>query len=189
MAGQSGLRFRLPRKSQGSFTCRKSATWDRRLYFPSEGRHAVDFFARKIRRLRPGFNPRSWIPEASMLTTRPPKPLSNSVYSNTLRSPKPHTTSINSNLNEARYIWNMLCVVARVSCRTNYSWMRYFTTLWIAGSDVFEGRYTYTGRQTRNVTTQNAYFWASNDIKIPAKKLSQYYCWIPTESNSPKHFH
>jgi hypothetical protein len=44
MAGQFGLRFRLPRKWQGSFTCRKSATWDRRLYFPSEGRHAVDFF-------------------------------------------------------------------------------------------------------------------------------------------------
>jgi hypothetical protein len=43
MAGQFGLRFRLPRKSQGSFTCRKSATWDRRLYFPSEGTHAEDF--------------------------------------------------------------------------------------------------------------------------------------------------
>jgi hypothetical protein len=65
MAGQFGLWFRLPRKSQGSFT-----TWDRRLYFPSEGRHAVDFFARKIRRLRPGSNPRSWVPEASMLTTK-----------------------------------------------------------------------------------------------------------------------
>jgi hypothetical protein len=69
MAGQFGLRFRLPRKSQGSFTCRKYATWDRRIYFPSEGRHAVDFFVRKIRRLRPGSNPRSWVPEASMLTT------------------------------------------------------------------------------------------------------------------------
>jgi hypothetical protein len=75
MAGQFGLRFRLPRKSQGSFICRKSATWDKRLYFPSEGRHAVDFFARKIRRLWPGSNPRSWVPEASMLTARPPKPL------------------------------------------------------------------------------------------------------------------
>jgi hypothetical protein len=60
MAGQFGLRFRLPRKSQESFTCRKSATWDRRLYFPSEGRHAVDFFARKIRRLLPSSNPRSY---------------------------------------------------------------------------------------------------------------------------------
>ena len=42
---------------------------------PPQGRHAVDFFARKIRRLRPGSNARSWVPEASRLTTRPPKPL------------------------------------------------------------------------------------------------------------------
>ena len=27
-----------------SFTCRKYATWDKRLYFPSEGRSAEDFF-------------------------------------------------------------------------------------------------------------------------------------------------
>jgi hypothetical protein len=44
MAGQFGLRSQLPRKSQGSLPCLKSATWDRRIYFPSEGRHAVDFF-------------------------------------------------------------------------------------------------------------------------------------------------
>jgi hypothetical protein len=50
----------------GIFTCHKSATWGKRLYFPSEGRRAKDFFARKIRRLRPGANP---------LTTRPPRPL------------------------------------------------------------------------------------------------------------------
>jgi hypothetical protein len=42
----------------GSFTCRKVTTWDRRLYFPSEGRRAEDFFfAREIRRFRPGSNP------------------------------------------------------------------------------------------------------------------------------------
>jgi len=35
----------------GSFTCRKFTTWDRRLYFSSEGRRAEDFFARKIRRV------------------------------------------------------------------------------------------------------------------------------------------
>jgi hypothetical protein len=68
MAGQFGLRFPLPRKSQGSLTCRKAATRDRLLYFPSEGRHAVDFFARKS----DGFGR---VPETSMLTTRPPKPL------------------------------------------------------------------------------------------------------------------
>jgi hypothetical protein len=28
-------------------TCCKSATWGKRLYFPSEGRQAEDFFARK----------------------------------------------------------------------------------------------------------------------------------------------
>jgi len=49
----------------GSFTCRKFTTWDRRLYFPSEGRRAEDFVARKIRRLRPGLNPRTWVPKVS----------------------------------------------------------------------------------------------------------------------------
>jgi len=29
---------------QVSFTCRKSAMWDQRLYFPSDGRRAEDFF-------------------------------------------------------------------------------------------------------------------------------------------------
>jgi len=33
---------------QGSFTCRKSATWDPWLYFSSEGRRAEEFFALKI---------------------------------------------------------------------------------------------------------------------------------------------
>ena len=50
-------------------------TWDRRIYFPSEGSRAEDFFARKIRRLRPGLNPRTWVPEASRRTSIPPKPL------------------------------------------------------------------------------------------------------------------
>jgi hypothetical protein len=58
----------------GSFTCRKSATWVKWLYFPSEGRHAEDFFVWKIRQLQPRVNTLSRVPEASMLTTRPPKP-------------------------------------------------------------------------------------------------------------------
>jgi hypothetical protein len=33
------------------------------------------FAAGKIRQLRSGANPRSWVPEASMQTPRPPKPL------------------------------------------------------------------------------------------------------------------
>jgi hypothetical protein len=41
------------------FTCRKSTTWDRRLYFSSEGRRAEDFYALK--------NPRTWVLKASTL--------------------------------------------------------------------------------------------------------------------------
>jgi len=41
---------------------------------PKEGVLRI-FFARKIRRLRPGLNPRTRVPEASTLTSRPRKPL------------------------------------------------------------------------------------------------------------------
>jgi hypothetical protein len=41
------------------------------------GTHVLKIFPPlKIRRLRPGLNPRTWVPEASTLTPRPPKPLS-----------------------------------------------------------------------------------------------------------------
>ena len=33
----------------------------------------------KIQRLRPGLNPETWVPEASMLTTIPPKPSCGSI--------------------------------------------------------------------------------------------------------------
>jgi hypothetical protein len=52
---------------KGSFTCRKAATGDRELYFPSEGRHAENFFTLK--------NPTARVPRVSMLTPRPEKPL------------------------------------------------------------------------------------------------------------------
>jgi hypothetical protein len=42
-------------------------------FLPSEGRHTEDFFALEIRSLRLGSNPRTWVPEASVLTHRPPK--------------------------------------------------------------------------------------------------------------------
>jgi hypothetical protein len=57
----------------GSFTWPKVGTWGRLFDFPSEGRE--DFYIRKFRRFRPGLNPRTREPEASMLTTRPPTPL------------------------------------------------------------------------------------------------------------------
>jgi hypothetical protein len=58
-------KMRLPRQVYRSFTCRKATTWYRWFYFPSEGRHAEDFLAQKIRRLQPGLNPRTWVPEAN----------------------------------------------------------------------------------------------------------------------------
>jgi hypothetical protein len=48
---------------------------DRLFDFPSERKHAEDFYIRKIRRLPPGLNPRTREPEASILISRPPKPL------------------------------------------------------------------------------------------------------------------
>jgi len=48
---------------------------------PKEGMLRI-FFVWKIWRLRPGLNPRSWVPEASKLTTRPPKPLT--LYNNVM---------------------------------------------------------------------------------------------------------
>ena len=61
--------------SLSSFTCRKAGTWDIFFYFLSEGRHTEDFpDVREIQRLRPGLSPRTRVPVASMLTTRPPKP-------------------------------------------------------------------------------------------------------------------
>jgi hypothetical protein len=38
-------------------------------YFPSEGKRAEEFFfaVKKIRRLQPGLNPRTWVPQASTL--------------------------------------------------------------------------------------------------------------------------
>ena len=66
---------RLPRKIQGSFTCRKSMTWDKLLYFPSEGRSAEDFFALKIPTASAGFEPANLGTKGQHATSRPPKPL------------------------------------------------------------------------------------------------------------------
>ena len=41
----------------GSFTCRKCTTWDRRIYFPSEGRRAEDFFRPRNPTASAGFEP------------------------------------------------------------------------------------------------------------------------------------
>jgi hypothetical protein len=51
------FRLRLTRNRKGSLTCRKSATQDPRLYIPSEGRHAEDFYTRKNQTTLAGFEP------------------------------------------------------------------------------------------------------------------------------------
>jgi hypothetical protein len=58
-----------------SFTCRKF--WHGTDGFTSPPKEGAlrNFFARKIRLLRPGLNPRTRVPKASTLTSRPPKPL------------------------------------------------------------------------------------------------------------------
>jgi len=57
------------------FTCRKSTTWDRRLYFPSEGRRAEDFFALKNPTASAGFEPANLGTKGHHATPRPPKSL------------------------------------------------------------------------------------------------------------------
>ena len=66
---------RLPCNIQGSFTCRKSTTWDRRLYLPSEGRRAEDIFALKNPTASAGFEPANLGTKDQHATSRPPKPL------------------------------------------------------------------------------------------------------------------
>ena len=65
-----------------SFTCHKSTIWDPWLYFPSEGTHTQDFTLWKIPRSRPGLNPWTLDPVASMITTGPPGPTRRTVPEN-----------------------------------------------------------------------------------------------------------
>ena len=65
---------------QGYFTCRKSTTWDKRLYFLSEGRRAEDFYVLKIPTASAGFEPANLGTKGQHATSRPSKPLSNTVY-------------------------------------------------------------------------------------------------------------
>ena len=66
---------RLPRNIQGSFTCRKSATWDKRLYFPSEGRRLEDFFRPEKSDGFGGVEPANLGTKSQHATSGKPKPL------------------------------------------------------------------------------------------------------------------
>ena len=67
---------RLPRNIQGSFTCHKSTTWDKWLYFPYEGRRAEDFFALKNPTASSGFEPSNLCTKGQHATSSLPKQLS-----------------------------------------------------------------------------------------------------------------
>jgi hypothetical protein len=57
------------------FTCRKATTWDRRLYFPSEGRRAEDFVRPKNPTASAGCEPANLGTKGQHATSRLPKPL------------------------------------------------------------------------------------------------------------------
>jgi len=59
---------------RGSFTCCKSMTWDRRLYLPSKGRRAEDFFALKNLTALARFEPANLSTKGQHATPRPLKP-------------------------------------------------------------------------------------------------------------------
>jgi len=54
-------------------------TWDRRLYFPSKGKRAEDFFALKNLTASAGFEPANLGTKGQHDTPRPPKPLQQTI--------------------------------------------------------------------------------------------------------------
>ena len=76
MFRQISSRLRLPRNSRDILHAANL-----RHGFTSPPKECVlrIFSPLKIRRLRPGLNPRTWVPKASTLTPRPPKPHKNYV--------------------------------------------------------------------------------------------------------------
>jgi hypothetical protein len=83
----SGRRWNCGGEMSGKFclnsdfhvTCRKTTAWNRRLYFPSEGRRAEDFFRPKIPTASAGCKPANLGTKNQHATSRPLKPLSLSL--------------------------------------------------------------------------------------------------------------
>ena len=80
MAGNLDRKLRLPRiYFRVLLHAAKYATWDKRLYFHSEGRCAEDFLVLKNPMVSAGFEPASLGTKGQHATSSPPKPLSYSV--------------------------------------------------------------------------------------------------------------
>jgi hypothetical protein len=75
MLRQISSRIRLPRNSKDLLHAAKSATWDRWLYFPFEGRRAEEFFALKNPTASAGFEPANLGTKGQQATSRPSKPI------------------------------------------------------------------------------------------------------------------
>jgi hypothetical protein len=60
-------------------------TWDRRLYFPSEGRRAADFFVLKKPTASAGFEPANLGTRGQQASSRPPKPQKAAVLGDTIK--------------------------------------------------------------------------------------------------------
>ena len=67
-------------------------TWDRRLYFPSEGRRAEDFFRPKNPTALAGFEPTNLGTNGQHATPRPPKPLNGKYNMRKTLAADTHTT-------------------------------------------------------------------------------------------------
>ena len=89
---------RLPRSIQGYFTCCKSTTWDKLLYFPSKGRHAADFFALKNLTALAGFEATNLGTKGQHATSRPPKTRDRYLCLHTCCPPPSHNLIISAPL-------------------------------------------------------------------------------------------
>ena len=104
---------RLLCKIQGSSTCRKSTTWDKLLYFPSERRSAEDFFALKNPTASVGFEPANLGTKGQHATSRPPKPLDLQEYDVSMK----RVVYFNG---ENRFHWNVGLHVTRSDRAANF---------------------------------------------------------------------
>jgi hypothetical protein len=75
MLRQISSRIRHLRNSRDLLHALKSATWDRRSYFSSEGRRAEDIFAFKIHTASAGFEPANLGTKGQQATSTKPKQL------------------------------------------------------------------------------------------------------------------
>ena len=127
-------------------------TWARFFHFPSEGRHAEGYSdTRKIQRLQPASNLRTRVPEASMLTTRPPKP--------------PH--SYNSDKFCAGYMPHM-----KIVSRNKWQVCVGKTKIALNSSEVELEYFGIHGSRNKEPSESSIFFWIQQHFKLTRMCLS-----------------